>query len=1287
MSVVNRISEGIHLDNNEYDQPEGTMRYNRNGLIYDTESGRYVWRSLKGTTPIYQLSIKEYFMGYAKIRSRHFIIVLNTIDNYVAIRELIFSNETTLSQVRDIIYTSNNNFNLSHSHPIRSMFGVYENENIQRLYFTDFHNQPRVINLAGTPPITVDYKFIDFVPSLDNGYGSFKFVSELSGGSLKAGVYYFAWRLYKDGYYTDWSYLSSPVSIFNGSPGSTYADYQNVHGDAPDKHTTKGIRFTIEDIDDDYDTIQVAAFYSNDLNSIASGSIIHEGNISGNSITVDYFGGEELGVITISEAAETSLFIKRCKDMVSTGKYNVIANIEEREELDVSTLNSEGKNNKIDVQITPLQYTILLDTREYGSSYSNNTRPLNGTLTGHYELASARIIPMLYHYAHTQVTYNDILHGTITVPAGNYFKPAPLSTGGSGFAILATVIKKYRKGSATAPYNINSDYELETRNIYDEYYNYKNTYFCNKLKGYPAGEKVRFGVLFFDKTGRPFFVRHLNNTLTTVEGITIGPGDTRFPERYEDNLYPICRTSNRISTPYEYDKYTYGLINYFSISGLDITSIRDKISGFSIVRCPIERQNLAYGALGFMYADGNNLYANYSFRRYTNEGSKERGKYVFYTPEDMFGLSEFSIQPGDKLVNRYYMTPFDPDNQEETGLQGYGVRMTADTLGINLYQKFYEFYNDSETGNGARGAEHDILFYTKYRQGDGDEIVVDPRNPSKVLRYANAISVNSLMRTSHITNLGVAVLDIDDTPPNVKGVMSLPYDDPRMLICSLKRPKTTVYGGLSDSALASSTYISTGHYQEINDDVLSDIENNGSYIFNEIEIFGGDTFVCIWDFLRLQSNSDLVTADRRYSHTILTPIESRINLELRDGMHVGKDRIALTQTGAGLHWETGFNRWEEFNYNDGYSTDNPQRHYLPVPLNFVHQSVFDTDIRYSDPKEYGEYEDSFRIFKPLNKYQLDKKFGAITNIKHKFNNLIYWQKECVGYIPIGERALMSNDLGKVIQLGVSGIFERNDQLVEYVGNSNQFGLVESNMGFHWYDSIKKLFVSITNSLQITHESIIGGLDNFFINNVPGELMDIDFPPINYYGISGGFDPKEKMVYITISRLNKIDETIGFSIKDNKFTGFYDFNASYYFNINNSLYAYSRTNDHNIYHFGSGQIGNYFIGNFPRYFTIIVKDDSNIAKIFDTFEIIGNNKFFSYIEYALENGDDITEYFSGPNARYINHKLKYRNKRWVGNFPRILRERMVGGYLKITFVNTETNDARFLQMLTNFREMI
>jgi hypothetical protein len=73
--------------------------------------------------------------------------------------------------------------------------------------------------------------------------------------------------------------------------------------------------------------------------------------------------------------------------------------------------------------------------------------------------------------------------------------------------------------------------------------------------------------------------------------------------------------------------------------------------------------------------------------------------------------------------------------------------------------------------------------------------------------------------------------------------------------------------------------------------------------------------------------------------------------------------------------------------------------------------------------------------------------------------LIYWQPNEVGYIPIYERALTQNALGQPVQLGVGGLFERYDQLIDHIGNCNQFGLVESINGYHWYDARRKVFLS------------------------------------------------------------------------------------------------------------------------------------------------------------------------------------------------------------------------------------
>ena len=55
--------------------------------------------------------------------------------------------------------------------------------------------------------------------------------------------------------------------------------------------------------------------------------------------------------------------------------------------------------------------------------------------------------------------------------------------------------------------------------------------------------------------------------------------------------------------------------------------------------------------------------------------------------------------------------------------------------------------------------------------------------------------------------------------------------------------KSNLYGGSSDAALAATKYISTGHYQEINSTILTAIKQvGGEYIFNGIEIFGGDSY-------------------------------------------------------------------------------------------------------------------------------------------------------------------------------------------------------------------------------------------------------------------------------------------------------------------------------------------------------------------------------------------------------------------------------------------------------------
>ena len=1294
MDIVNRIHDGVHLDNNEYDQPENTMRDNRNGVIYDSATGNYIWMPLYGTRQVLDLPADDYIMRTCSIRDRHFIFVLSIVNDYVQLLELNFGTDGSIVSTTNRWQSTNTLMQMSLQHPIRAMFGVYENDAVQRIYWTDYYNQIRCINIGSASlvvPVSPDPKFIDLVPELDNVYGSIKFAGELSGGSLRAGIYFFSWRLYKDGYYTDWSYLSNPIPVFNGAIGASYLDYQNIEGAAPNEITSKGMQLTLSDIDSDYDKIQIASFYTNDVNSLAEGKIIYENTIPGTSFSFNYMGNENAGTVVLTDIMLTSILIERCFDMTHLKKRNIIANIEERSELDLP--------NQLEVSIIPKQYGILLDTVPYKRHFDvPYVRELYGTRPGAQELSTYPLLQNLYHYAVTEIKYTPVALPQVTVPAGEYFLAPSGCVWNSGTGKLAIVIKKYRKSSGVAPYNLTDDYVLDTSFVENEYYNYKNPKFTEKLKGYPGGETVRLGVLFFDKTGRPFFVRHLYNTETVLDGLTIGPGDTRIPERAEDGgKFPLTICENYSAAAPEYYKTTIGMVNHFSISGLDITDVKDLIGGFAIVRCPIERQNIAFGAICSLNANGNDITVANSFRADNHDVNHYAGAYGFYCPEDMYGFSGFSIQPGDKIVNRYYMVPFAPGRSPVRGtspgfplteLRGFGMGMDTGSLGeYNIFQKFYVHDNaPGASGNGDIDVEHEVISYTKYKQGDGSDIPIDPIDETKLLIDHTSIMVGLSVCKSYLTNLGIAVIDIDETGDDIKGIFDLDTGDPKMLMCTIKRPNANLYGGLSDAALASSTYQSTGHFQKIDAGVLADIEDTGTYIFNEIDIFGGDTFVCIWDFMRSMINEDL--SGNGFSHSVMIPIETRLNLDLREGDRIGKLRCYEAVTlETGLRWKTAFNKWEEHNYNDGYSSDTISRLYLPMPNNFVNETIFDTAIRYSNEKTYGEYEDSYRKFAALNKWTVETTHGSITNIKSKNGNLVFWQKNGVGYIPMGERALTSNDIGNAVQLGVAGIFERDDMIIEAIGNSNQFGLCESDEGFHWYDAYRKLIVTLKNSMQLTQESIVKGIDSFCILTVPNEMYLYD-NPVHQYGIVSGYDPREKVVYLTF-RTDSFEETIALSVKTNKAVGFFDFKTRLYFNAMNYMYAGIDTYKA-IHQHGTGLVGSYHGESKDNSLTIIVKEESNLAKIFDTFELIGNgDQFFTSAEFISENGDSAIEYYTGVNSRHLKQRLSYKNKRFFGNYPKIERERIVGGYVKITFIN-EANSGltpKLLQLKSSYREMI
>lgn len=1278
MEISTKIKDGVHLDNNVYDQPENTMRDSLNGIITDNSNGYYKWSNIKGNSLSFGFPVDDRYMAHCLIKDRLFVITLNTVSQLVKIHEI-----TLLNNIGTVILKltmNNSDMNMSFEWPIRTIWGFYENENIQRIYWSDWHNSPRCLNMGPFgSTVTVDPKFMNFVPVIDKLYGEITNTTITSGGSLKAGTYFFAWRYYtNDGYYTDWSYITNPIQVTFGTPGLGYEAYQRYEGSAPNFNTGNKITIELSDIDNDYDNIQICAFYSNDYNIAEPGFIFYDGEITGAVMTVSFIGTENAGTVVIDDLIETTLNIEKLKDSVTAKKQNVIACIDERAELSYPA--SLQADIQVGISHIPLDMFGYLDKMTHGG----DVKSLHGVWNCDYDESHYFLRRGQWYKAITQVVWNDG-GGNITVPINNVFyvgESLGTVTYISGTFQACVVTKKYLKAGGISGADINTNYSFKCELLGNEFYDWKSHKVSKTYKSYPQGETVRVGVLFFDKTGRPFFVRHLYNT-----NLTYGPCDTVIPKR--SNTNPMLTLSQWFNVGTDgYYQNAVANLQHLKISNLDITDVADKIGGFMIVRSPIIHQYIGMGVLLPTYLHNNDVYAFPGFWNYGSFLNNYFGCYDLFCPEDLFNLKDFSIQENDEIENIVYLDPY-ARGETTSGYQGLG-RQECDTF--EFYQKFLRetLPADICPTNGPLGVSHKVTAVTKFVLGD-DDLQINPIDPTKLYHPASYATGITIAAKGYVNNHSVLILDITDDLVDLKAPspFASQQDSPMALLCAVKRPNSNPYGGSSDSSFANTVYMTTGHYQEINPTVLADVLSGGRYIFNEIDVYGGDTFVQLFDMKRLYKNYDL--AQHVVGHGMIFPVESRINIAMREGNHLSKTRsFDSAFNTSGLKLETGSTVLEEYSYNDGFSTDNIGDLYLPLPFHYTLTNEFLSRIRYSPEKNYGEMRDNFRRFLANDYIDLDPNKGTISNIRYKSNRLIYWQPDEIGYIPLQERALTQNSTGEPVQLGVGGLFERYDQLVDKLGNSHQFGLIESPLGYHWYDSRRKIYLSVSFGLQITKDSILKGMDKFFKDNIIDDLDLYDNPfSITPGGLFGGYDPESKMAFSTfiIPGMLITRHTIGVNTILNKFTGKYSFYPGAYITTKNHLFHV--TSDlQNVYVHGTGSYNTFFESVSQAYVSLIIKEASNTTKIFDIFELIGNSNMFTSIIYENSNQyiEEIISTYPGGILTIQNRNYEYLKCRWFGNFPKVSRERINDGYLKITFKMVEPYPVELFEFKSMVRKI-
>lgn len=247
----------------------------------------------------------------------------------------------------DLVY-SNNALDFTTYRPIANPGMIearYENEDVQKIYWTDNYNVPRQINVAPsqaatTAALTVNQ--LNLIPALtmEPPY----ITGIIDGGQLHAGVYQVIYRLQNlNNTESRFSRPSNSIPLFEAStstgPYGFYPGKNNVastinypvSGNPPTGtpiDSGKAIRVEVKNLDTTYNEIEFATIYYKNDTDVPEIKIVRKVNIPPTgyvSILID--GYEETVDITLGESTAFTTAIRRCKTLTAKKQTLFLGNI------------------------------------------------------------------------------------------------------------------------------------------------------------------------------------------------------------------------------------------------------------------------------------------------------------------------------------------------------------------------------------------------------------------------------------------------------------------------------------------------------------------------------------------------------------------------------------------------------------------------------------------------------------------------------------------------------------------------------------------------------------------------------------------------------------------------------------------------------------------------------------------------------------------------------------------------------------------------------------------------
>lgn len=395
----------------------------------------------------------------------------------------------------------------------------------------------------------------------------------------------------------------------------------------------------------------------------------------------------------------------------------------------------------------------------------------------------------------------------------------------------------------------------------------------------------------------------------------------------------------------------------------------------------------------------------------------------------------------------------------------------------------------------------------------------------------------------------------------------------------------------------------------------------------------GDTYYQRFDTLKTYAYSD--TDENSIVDITSFMVETRINIDGRTDRNRGQEsNLQMSPSNFNL-------------INDIYSQRDNFFTYRILDDDVQNRKMFPNQITWSLTKTAGATIDAWLNITLASVLDLDGTKGRLNALKTFNNNIIAFQDKGISTVLFNSRVQIPTSEAVPIQIANSGKVEGQQYFTTDLGCQDKWNIVTSPQGLYFVDYYNKSIYKFNG--QIEDLSTANGFRGWCDKNITSNSS-----------IVGYYDKKNKEVIFysdTFEKINDMDtKWLGFSELTNAFSSFYTYPKARLISLqDDNLWLYNQS----VYGHQTGKYNNLLGEESPYGLTVIVRNDSNITKIFNSIEFrsdlyensdLRNFETFDTIQIEDEHNGKTSAYLDYSPYRPSN--LKKRSRTWRAAIPRV-----------------------------------